>query len=75
MGFVGLPSTFESNSFSNNDLLDRISALEPHWRDLGNNRYISSVSNGINNIACGLKDYPCKTITYILMIDTTIYSG
>jgi hypothetical protein len=59
MGYMGTPGTFESSSTTTAALYDKTSALEPHWRDFVKKWYISSVSNGKNNIACGLKDYPC----------------
>jgi hypothetical protein len=58
MGYMGTPLSFESSSTAA-ALFDKTSALEPHWRDFEKEWYISSISNGKNNIACGLKDYPC----------------
>jgi hypothetical protein len=66
MGYMGTPLSFESSERTDNELLDKTSALEPHWRNFGKEWYISSISNGKNNIACGLKDYPCKTIIYAI---------
>ncbi|KAA6386594.1 MAG: hypothetical protein EZS28_017879, partial [Streblomastix strix] len=73
MGYLGLPTTFESTSIDT-DLLDRISALEPHWRNINKEWYISSTSDGKNNIACGIQDYPCSTIGYALTLDPSLYS-
>jgi hypothetical protein len=72
MGYWELTTDFEDAT--DDDLKEYISALEPHWRDLNKEWYISSESIGIDNIACGLEDYPCKTIIYTLRLDPSYYS-
>ncbi|KAA6386665.1 MAG: hypothetical protein EZS28_017808, partial [Streblomastix strix] len=73
MGYLGFPTTFES-ALTDTDLLDRISALEYHWKYLDHVWYISNGSPGKNNIACGISDYPCQTITYTLTLNPSLYS-
>ncbi|KAA6374883.1 MAG: hypothetical protein EZS28_029590, partial [Streblomastix strix] len=73
MGYLGFPTTFES-ALTDTDLLDKISTLEPHWTNLDHAWYISSQSDGKNNIACGISIYPCQTITYTLTLNPSLYS-
>ncbi|KAA6343305.1 MAG: hypothetical protein EZS28_052319, partial [Streblomastix strix] len=73
-GYFEDPFDFESSSLTDQQLIQFIDILEPHWQNLGDRWYIQpSVTSTIQG--CGRKDNPCKTIYDALQNDPSLFSA